>query len=1566
MWNLPVLLLGISSAIVAVVQCAPQKAISVTLDSKWSNTPLHLEASEFFAEESSDYFWRYVNDFQQLDLAAFSNSTPKAQYETVLEVAAKHLSPAKLALLKLSLSLRAHSPAVETFQQAARDKGFPEECDFVIEVQGGGAICSIEELDEALRKRDKEAKLYTFKVDHFYGGTATSISQQQQRPVVILHGDLGAPGFKHFHEALEERAKSRKISYVLRHFVRTPSASKVRLSGYGVELAIKSTEYKAQDDTKVKEEKNVVDSEEVEKVENMEGFDFKKLKELYPDKKDKLNVLKSHLTNSGTELAALKVWELQELSLQAAQKILLAPPEDALRTMRDTSQNFPSQARSLVNIAVSSELKKEVEGNQHAFAHTLSLEPADGALFLNGLYYDVDVIDLFSLLQSLKQETRLLEGLHNIGIPKDLIPSLVKVDLVNNKQEYGVDIRDSAVLYINDIETDPVYRTWPSSVQDMLRPTYPGMLRHVRKNMYNLVVIVDPSKENAKDILKLAESFYVHRAPLRVGLVFAVNPNMSVTGNEDAGVAMLNAFNFISQNTVPYDGLSFITDIYAVSKGGPVTTETVIAQFKLKFPGEDLEMVFGEDSDYDTGRKLAWEFINKTGITGTPQALLNGVLLKQSHLNADMFEEGVLTEIMKQTPMIQKSVYKGELNDSKDVLDFLMEQPNIMPRLNQRVLAPGTNFLDLTGRVVVGLTPDDFASLSPPDMGATFASQVLYVLPKDRTRYYPLTAWVVGDFETPEGRHLLRSAMEHLDSTNDMRFGVVFNPGESSTANGPSANKVIWTALESLPAMEAIGFLRKLLSEKNYAEFAAGRKEAYEFLSPNSNVGAFKKALADCDDGFLTWHRTFSRLALKLSPQQRAVVAGGRIIGPFEDSEVFNSDDFNLLERYSLSAYGTKITDILRAESDSPGDVDSDLAMKAANVLMSHVQTKVRHQVNAYKEEKSVLKIPCSQPDEPAHEVIVIVDPVSRGAQKISHILLVLQNVINANVKVFFNCIDKHSDMPLKSYYRFVLEPEPQFGLDGQLGPGPYAKFVNMPQSPLLTLGMATPENWLVEAVRSPYDLDNIHMEQVESRVHAEFELENLLLEGHCFEQSSGNPPRGLQFILGTQSNPAVVDTIVMANLGYFQLKANPGTWTLRLRPGRSSELYDITSHENTDSPQDSSDVLVVINSFRSHVLKVKVGKKPGKQSEDLLSDGSEDENDLWSSLSQIPIVGGLLTEWRQIGRAVYRELFGDSSIVGEPAKKDEEEHDDVINIFSLASGHLYERLLRIMMLSVLKNTKTPVKFWFLKNYLSPTFKDVLPYMAKEYGFQYELVQYKWPRWLNQQTEKQRIIWGYKILFLDVLFPLDVKKIIFVDADQVVRADMKELRDLDLGGAPYGYTPFCDSRKDMDGYRFWKSGYWASHLGGRRYHISALYVVDLKKFRRIAAGDRLRGQYQGLSQDPNSLSNLDQDLPNNMIHQVAIKSLPQEWLWCETWCDDDSKKQAKTIDLCNNPKTKEPKLVSAARIISEWKDYDEELKQFMERYESGVLRLDAAEADSKKVDVKLDDGKLRDAAHVEL
>ena len=101
-------------------------------------------------------------------------------------------------------------------------------------------------------------------------------------------------------------------------------------------------------------------------------------------------------------------------------------------------------------------------------------------------------------------------------------------------------------------------------------------------------------------------------------------------------------------------------------------------------------------------------------------------------------------------------------------------------------------------------------------------------------------------------------------------------------------------------------------------------------------------------------------------------------------------------------------------------------------------------------------------------------------------------------------------------------------------------------------------------------------------------------------------------------------------------------------------------------------------------------------------------------------------------------------------------------------------------------------------------------------------------------------------------------------------------------------------------------------------------MIDLQQFRRTAAGDQLRSTYDMLSRDPNSLANLDQDLPNYLQHQVKIHSLPQvdypflpfpfpslpflcifcllsyfsqEWLWCETWCPEETKTTAKTIDL---------------------------------------------------------------------
>ena len=52
--------------------------------------------------------------------------------------------------------------------------------------------------------------------------------------------------------------------------------------------------------------------------------------------------------------------------------------------------------------------------------------------------------------------------------------------------------------------------------------------------------------------------------------------------------------------------------------------------------------------------------------------------------------------------------------------------------------------------------------------------------------------------------------------------------------------------------------------------------------------------------------------------------------------------------------------------------------------------------------------------------------------------------------------------------------------------------------------------------------------------------------------------------------------------------------------------------------------------------------------------------------------------------------------------RKKKAEALDTVHVFSLATGALYERMLKIMMLSVRKRTTGPVKFWLFENYLTP------------------------------------------------------------------------------------------------------------------------------------------------------------------------------------------------------------------------------------------------------------------------
>jgi UDP-glucose:glycoprotein glucosyltransferase len=247
--------------------------------------------------------------------------------------------------------------------------------------------------------------------------------------------------------------------------------------------------------------------------------------------------------------------------LQAAQRIIDSDPKDTLSILEDLSQNFPIRARALSKIQVKGDVRKALKSQRQTFETKMNMEAGSGMLYLNGLELNIETTDIFSLSSTLKKEAKLLESLHQVGLNTEQIKELIYLDTSAKNDDYGVDLRDSSIQWLNDLETDSKYQYWGKRVQEMLRPTYPGMMRSVAKNFFHLVLMVDLSRKETRTILNTVESFYVNDVPVRIGFVFVTNQDEQSDGNVVASVALFRAHNYIKQKTSAPKALSFITDV---------------------------------------------------------------------------------------------------------------------------------------------------------------------------------------------------------------------------------------------------------------------------------------------------------------------------------------------------------------------------------------------------------------------------------------------------------------------------------------------------------------------------------------------------------------------------------------------------------------------------------------------------------------------------------------------------------------------------------------------------------------------------------------------------------------------------------------------------------------------------------------------------------------------------------------------------------------------------------------------------------------------------------------------
>ncbi|RMZ83351.1 hypothetical protein DV737_g1697, partial [Chaetothyriales sp. CBS 132003] len=1422
-------------------------SVNVALKASFNSAPLLVELLETAAAENGSSYFPLLDRIA--DGVFAESSTDKELYDQFVHVLREegHVqSPEALSSFKLAFSLHASAPRVQAhFQYYNRtiSPHLPAAQDAVCPawVQLDGQQYCTPTLERAQQSLSLDEAEEVLPFDRVLG-------PEHGVPSAILYADISNPLFPEFHKAISASAKAGESAYRLR-YRRSPGEHKpLYLSGYGAELSLKRTDY------------IVIDDRDAPKSEDLSQA-----------------ALKAPSDAEEVEIKPLTTSELANLGLNTASYI--ASNQDPLQALVQVTANFPKYSSFLASQNASTSFLNEHQANRK-----LLLPAGYNILWINGLQIEPRQVNAYSLLDHLRRERKLIEEMKTIGLTATDAIGLLSSDVIAQAQAHEVvqryDWRDepeggNVIIWLNDLEKDKRYAKWPKYLAGLFQRSRPGQLPPVARDIHNLIVPFDI--ENIKDIELVArnlQSLIKGQVPIRIGLI----PSGSTQTAE--------TYARLSHYLVDTYGLSSLIAFYddllkskRISSNAEKHLATAIKDTEVREGKQALtyNQVLQSEALGEYVSK-AQEYLDRLELsTIDPHFIINGVVLPRGETWFELLSSRVFLDLQQ----IQQAVYQDALEEDTWVPHFFLFQA--IARRNSLIVPSDSKDVNLVD--VPALTaahPDAFAQLPKSDgEHATLLSDRAHLL-------------LVTDLDSQDGRELLASALEFKAARSEVELLVVHNGGDGTTPGLSEHFNDFWAAYKQQAKDLTSEDLRQLIQQ--YADILTGNHAATPATAKLWEHG--KGLIRD----------------LGLEAGQNALWLNGRLIGPLP--RPFTLPDLLLLLDFERSSRIAPVTTAITGLGLEERFTNAlDLAKITSTVARSHKSELPEGlqdaapliRIDRFKAWNDTYTAIQKEPAIDALvQVVAVVDPVSEVGQSWAPILKTLCELDGVNTKIFLNPKSSLSELPVKRFYRQVLSSAPAFNQDGSLQ-APGAAFTKLPLDTLFNLGMVVPPSWLVSPEEANADPDNIKFNVAGNDADADvvYKLDNILIEGHARDVTAGPPPRGVQLLLGTTEQAHVTDTIIMANLGYFQFKANPGFWKISLKPGRSSKIFHIDSvgpNGYSAQPGDATSSVAVL-SFDGLTLFPRLSRRPGMEDEDVLEESSSKG---------------------QVAKIVNKGASFLSSLGLTKDTKTQSTNAE-INIFSVASGHLYERMLSIMLVSVMRHTTHTVKFWFIEQFLSPSFKSTLPILAEHYNFEYEMVTYKWPHWLRGQREKQREIWGYKILFLDVLFPVDLDKVIFVDADQIVRTDMIDLTRVDLHGAPYGFTPMCDSRTEMEGFRFWKQGYWSTYLRGKPYHISALYVVDLKTFRALAAGDRLRGQYQALSADPASLSNLDQDLPNHLQHSLPIFSLDQNWLWCETWCSDEALTTAKTIDLCNNPQTKEPKLDRARRQVPEWTVYDEEI-----------------------------------------
>lgn len=259
-------------------------------------------------------------------------------------------------------------------------------------------------------------------------------------PQSILYADISSPTFGLFHKSLSQTAREGKISYRIRHrrALSSDLSTSLLISGYGVELALKRTDYIVIDD---REEDGQPTKEKAKNEVNLEDEEL-------------------------ADLKPLSTSELLSLGLKASSFVMQS--ENPFATLVKLSQDFPKFSSAIAAYNTSADFLAE-----HQYNRALLVPAGLNVFWINGLQIIERQVDAFTLLDHLRREKMLINSVKEIGLTGPEAISLLtssEVTMVKAGDEpQRYDWRDAeeggdVLVWLNDIEKDQRYEGWPDQL----------------------------------------------------------------------------------------------------------------------------------------------------------------------------------------------------------------------------------------------------------------------------------------------------------------------------------------------------------------------------------------------------------------------------------------------------------------------------------------------------------------------------------------------------------------------------------------------------------------------------------------------------------------------------------------------------------------------------------------------------------------------------------------------------------------------------------------------------------------------------------------------------------------------------------------------------------------------------------------------------------------------------------------------------------------------------------------------------------------------------------------------